>query len=101
MPANGETATIPTPTVIEAAVDSGILKEEADLFHQRELDVREHVLRTPQKNAFEIILQELISPLLNKLTTGVGCEASAAAARRPDGEERRLHGHQDGQGRLR
>lgn len=40
MPANGETATIPTPTVIEATVDSGILKEEADLFHQRELDVR-------------------------------------------------------------
>ena len=38
MPANGETATIPTPTVIEATVDSGILKEEADLFHQRELD---------------------------------------------------------------
>ena len=41
MPANGETATIPTPTVIQATVDSGILKEEADLYHQRQLDVRQ------------------------------------------------------------
>jgi integrator complex subunit 11 len=34
MPANGETACVPTPTVISATVASGLVKEEAEAFNQ-------------------------------------------------------------------